>query len=140
MMSDRPIENPRRHSAKVTLYNLTGKEVGCIVDGRMYAVPAGQPGGGRGTLVVPEHIAQQMLELLRGQVTLSSGGYGASDLAAVERMSEAEVKALCRQLMRGVMEPLEAFRARFAREAAEKAVSMQRPAQGQGSAAGGKTA
>ena len=105
-----------RHSGRVTVYNLTGQEVGCIIDGRMYAVPAGQIGGGRGTLVVPEHVARQMLERCAGQLTMSPGGYGADDAALVREMVEDELRAFVEALLRGEAPPVAVFRAAWRRE------------------------
>jgi len=130
------MERPRQHSGRVTVYNLTGTEVGCIIDGRMYAVPAGEAGGGRGTLVVPEHIAQQMLELCRGRLTMSSGGYTEADAAAMREMGLGELQGFAERLMRGEAPPVAGFRERWRQVRKEAGNGTERPGQSGRPAAG----
>lgn len=129
----------RKHFGKVTVFNTSGHEVGGIVEGAMYAVPAGQPGGGPGVLVVPQHIAQELIRQFPGRLSLSSGGYTEADEATMRQMPVAELREFAAQLMRGLTLPLAKFRELYAAGSAQ-AGPDERPAGSAGSAAGGKAA
>lgn len=127
--------DPRRNHGMVTVFNRTGQEVGAIIDGTMYAVPAGQPGGGPGVRVVPEHIARQLVAELPEALTLSAGGYSREDVARMRELPEDQVREFCARLMVGETISLDDFMAQFTAAGEADACPAKR-----GSAAGGKAA
>ena len=127
----------RQHSPRVTVFNLTGREVGCIVDGCMYAVPAGQAGGGRGTLVVSEQIARRLLAECPGELSLRAADYREGDVAAMRAMELEELRDWTEGLMRGHEQTLAEFRAQRAAAAmtgTDRPATAGRPAARQESA------
>ena len=119
-----------------TVYNLTGREIGEIIEGSMFAVPAGTPGGGPGTLVCSELVARELLRRRPQELSLSAGCYGPRDIQRMRTLPLEALQGFATELMQGIVERVEDFELRYATAAQAAA----RPPLKAGSAAGGKTA
>jgi hypothetical protein len=122
-------------SMRRTVYNRSGVEVGAIVDGCMYAVPAGMPGGGPGTLVCSERIARVLVEREPERLSLSAGCYSPQDVSRMRELKLEALRQFCEELMRGEARPVRELELEFATAQADT-----RPVETRGSAAGGKAA
>jgi hypothetical protein len=125
---------PGGGSMRRTVYNRSGLEVGLIVGGAMYAVPAGTAGGGPGTLVCSERIARELVDGRPEALSLSAGCYTAVDVEAMRRLPLAALQGFCGELMMGTTRRVEEVAKEFA--TAEADTRPGKP----GSAAGGKAA
>jgi uncharacterized repeat protein (TIGR01451 family) len=106
-----------------------------IVDGCMYAVPAGMPGGGPGTLVCSERIARVLVERVPERLSLSAGCYSPQDVSRMRELKLEALRQFCEELMRGEARPVRELELEFATAQADT-----RPVETRGSAAGGKAA
>jgi len=92
---------------QVTIYNRTGQEQGMLIEGTMYAVPAGTPGGGRGSRALPNHIADQMIAAYPELFSRAAEEYSEFDRQAVRGMPKAALVNLCLLLMAGTRPRIE---------------------------------
>ena len=105
---------PGQGSMRRTVYNHSGQEVGEIIKGKMFAVPAGMPGGGPGTLVCNDRVARLLVERRPQELTLSAGCYGEAEVQQMRALPLEALQALALELMRGSTPRIEDVVVRFA--------------------------
>lgn len=94
-------QNPNANRTKVAVYNHTNEQQGCLIDGAMVVIPAGDGMGGPGQKLVTETVAGILLKELPGKVSLAPRPLDQKLAKAIESAPQEALAALCLDLLNG---------------------------------------